>query len=96
MTVSNEVLIAAFGSMGAFAAAIVWWTLKRAEKIQDSALDRWKEQTAALETVKESIREVGTSLSRHDELNGIAHKEAASILKDTAKVLERIHKEDSK
>jgi hypothetical protein len=91
LDISPEIIVGAFGSLAVFCGGLVWWTLKRSEKIQDTALERWKEQTDALQKVGESIAAVGTSLSRHDELNGIAHKEAANIMKDVAVTLEKMN-----
>lgn len=94
MNISSEMMIAGFVALATFCGGLVWWTLKRSEKIQDAALERWKEQTDALQKVGESISAVGTSLSRHDELNGIAHKEAASIMRDVASTLKGLATKD--
>lgn len=90
MNVSSEVIIAAIGSIAAFCSGLVWWTLKRSEKIQDIALERWKEQTEALQKVGNSIDAVGLSLAKHDELNGVAHRKAAEIMQETASMLKEM------
>ena len=89
MEIQPSYIIAAIIALAAFVGYIVKWVLGFVERW---AQKQAEEQSQALSALYDSIRDVGASLSRHDELNGIAHKETAKTMREIAEILKEAKK----
>ena len=88
----DEKLIVAISAIAIFCVWLIRYTLHRSEKIQDksdkalaAALVQYSTQNTILQNMHDSLKSVCSSIDKHDEQNGKAHRQAAQILDGVAK-----------